>query len=133
MATYSGFSSSFPSELWIEIFKNINSFKQLEQCSLVSRTWKKLAESVMFNRSITLTDDIDARSLYVYLTYNRENRVRIKYLNMVPRYCPLDSFKEVLRIALTRNMEFFDGAVEGTQFFRTLLEIVGYKSKFKKN
>ncbi|KAG2199546.1 hypothetical protein INT46_001246 [Mucor plumbeus] len=126
------FSSSLPSELWIEIFYKINSFTQLEQCSLVSQRWKKLAESVIFNRNITLTDDIDARAFVNYFTSNKEKRGRIKYLTMMPQYVPLGSFNEVLSLALTRNMEFFNGAVEGVEFFKVLLGIVGYKSKFKK-
>ncbi|CEP10809.1 hypothetical protein, partial, partial [Parasitella parasitica] len=59
-----------------------------------------------------------------YLSRNPNKRYLIKHLTVKPLHCSLMFFRLVSETAVTRNLETFDGAVEGTQFFRALFQLV---------
>ncbi|KAI8640840.1 hypothetical protein BD408DRAFT_419127 [Parasitella parasitica] len=114
-----------PAELWVKIFNNIDSFKQLEQCSLVCKKWDRLIETaILSTKSITMHGESEAMTFCSYLTRNPDKSYLIKHLTVQPLHCRLDYFREVSNLAVTSNLETYDGAIEGTQFFRALRQIV---------
>ncbi|KAL9543255.1 hypothetical protein MBANPS3_008206 [Mucor bainieri] len=119
--------TSLPSELLSNIFNKLGNLNCLAQCRLVCREWSEPAEKAMLGSTIRLSSNVArTRSLYAFLSNNSERAYLIKQLSFFDFSFSSadDCTTDLLRLALTTNLESITGLIWEDDFINTLTDIV---------
>lgn len=116
-------SRSLPFELWLLIYENVGSIKQLKQCRLVCKDWDYPTESAMMTNPIKISSAASALILYNRLNINHARCSLIKKLYIDCEQEDMPAITKLLTLAFTSRMEELRGFIAGDNFYLTMIEI----------
>ncbi|KAL9536445.1 hypothetical protein MBANPS3_012646, partial [Mucor bainieri] len=117
--------ASLNEELLDLMFNNIKSTKQLSICRLVCKSWNESAAKAMLGRTIIIKTELKAIKVFKHLIIDSSKAKYIKHMHFVFDGAELPVIvEELLRIALTPNVERISGCVKPDVFFTTMFDIL---------